>query len=252
MGLFETADAVARTTLLELLAGFFAGYAAVLVTPGPNLLAIGGISALYGLRGAAPLCAGASFGAGCLATVAFFAAGMASTMPKLEEVSRFAGGLLLGYVAIAIACRAVPQQTSSTCSGSLPISRFAAFGAGFFTAATNPLTASFFAAQFLGPLNPHQHGRDVALAIPCVVLAAFGFFLCVALLFARPVVRQSALAWHRTIRISAAALLALMALNTTLPFLTKSHLVATTAGPRQTRSTISHDISVGTPRFGLN
>jgi hypothetical protein len=64
----------------------------------------------------------------------------------------------------------------------------AAFGAGFCTAATNPLTAAF--------------------------CAALGFALLVAVLLARPRFRAAALAWHRPIRLTAALSLALMALTT--------------------------------------
>jgi threonine/homoserine/homoserine lactone efflux protein len=84
-----------------------------------------------------------------------------------------------------------------------------AFGAGFCTAATNPLTASFFAAQFVGPLAPF---KDALAIIPAlVVLVALCHFCCVAALLARPAVQRHALAWHRPIRLFAALILTLMA-----------------------------------------
>jgi threonine/homoserine/homoserine lactone efflux protein len=225
----DLSNATAGATQLSLLANFLAGYVAVLATPGPNVLAIGGIAALHGLRGAVPLCAGAALGAGCLGATAFFAAGMASAVPGFEGTSRLAGGLLLGYVAIAIARQPAPQETQQGGSAGPAISGVAAFGAGFCTAVANPLTGSFFAAQFLGPLDPRQAGTAGAWAIPCVVVFALLFFLGLASLLARPSVRRAALVWHRPVRIGAAALLAFMAVNVLRPVLAKEQFAPRTA-----------------------
>jgi threonine/homoserine/homoserine lactone efflux protein len=54
-------------------AGFAAGYAAVLATPGPNVVAIGGLAALRGFRATLPLCAGIGTGALILAVYIQFA-----------------------------------------------------------------------------------------------------------------------------------------------------------------------------------
>ncbi|RYI99613.1 MAG: hypothetical protein EON47_16260, partial [Acetobacteraceae bacterium] len=45
---------------------FLLGYLVVLATPGPNLLVIGGVAAMRGMRGAVPLCLGVALGAGAL------------------------------------------------------------------------------------------------------------------------------------------------------------------------------------------
>jgi threonine/homoserine/homoserine lactone efflux protein len=230
---------------LGLLASFVAGYAAVLATPGPNLLAIGGIAALHGLRGAVPLCAGAALGAGCLGAAALVAAGAAFGAPGFEAMARLAGSLLLGYVALTIAWRPAPQVTQHG-GASLPgISGIAAFGAGFCTAATNPLTGAFFAAQFLGPLGPGRGGTAGALAIPCVVVIALLFFLGMASLLARPVVRRAALAWHRPIRLGAAAVLTLLAMNTLWPVLSMRPVAPGPAATSSGGSALAVHIPIG-------
>ena len=95
--------------------------------------------------------------------------------------------------------------------------RTAEFGAAFCTAATNPLTAAFFAAQFLGPLSA---GGSLRVMVPVsVATAALAFFLAVAGLFARPAFRGAALAWHRPIRLTAAIALVLMAVSVATPVL---------------------------------
>jgi threonine/homoserine/homoserine lactone efflux protein len=144
---------------------------------------------------------------------------MASAIPSFEGLSRLAGGLLLGYVAIAIARQPAPQETQQAGSAVPAIRGIAAFGAGFCTAVTNPLTGSFFAAQFLGPLDPEHAGRASAWAIACVLVFALLFFLGVASLLSRPSVRRAALVWHCPIRIGAAALLAFMAVSVLRPVL---------------------------------
>ncbi|WP_159351415.1 LysE family translocator [Roseomonas harenae] len=217
----DLSNAAAGATLPSLLASFVAGYVVVLATPGPNILAVGGIAALHGLRGAVPLCAGAALGAGCLGATALFAAGMASAIPSFEGISRLAGGLLLGYVAIAIARQPAPREIKQGESAGRAIDGIAAFGAGFCTAATNPLTGSFFAAQFLGPLGPEHAGRAGAWAIACVIVVALLFFLGVASLLSQPSVRRAALIWHRPMRLGAAALLAFMAVNVLRPVVAK-------------------------------
>jgi len=88
----------------------------------------------------------------------------------------------------------------------------AAFGTGFCTAATNPLTAAFLTSQMIGPLASHPEVKAVAPAM--VALVVLGFNLVVAMLLAIPAFRTAALAWHRPVRLTAAAALVLMAVST--------------------------------------
>jgi hypothetical protein len=95
--------------------------------------------------------------------------------------------------------------------------RTAEFGAAFCTAATNPLTAAFVAAQFLGPLSA---GGSLRVMVPLsVATVALAYFLAVAGLFAHPAFRGAMLAWHRPIRVIAAVALVLMAVSIATPVL---------------------------------
>ncbi len=122
------------------LADFLLAYLLVLATPGPNMLLVGA---------AAPE-GGAGLGGG--------AAG------------RLLGAALLLWVEVSVA-RRPPLDARRLGRGG----RAAGFAAGFCTAATNPVSAAFFAAQFLGPLGAGADGGSAAvlapLAIAAVVLA---------------------------------------------------------------------------------
>jgi threonine/homoserine/homoserine lactone efflux protein len=109
-------------------------------------------------------------------------------------------------VAISVARRKPPFcGDASLTSGT----RASAFGAGFFTAAANPLTAAFFAAQLVGPL---AHAKSALAFTPAAVFAtALMFFLGVAAVLGRPSFRAAALVWHRPIRLFASGTLLLMA-----------------------------------------
>lgn len=183
---------------------FLAGYAAVLATPGPNLLAVCSMAALRGLRCAIPLCLGIALGAAALSAALLIAAAIVEA-GRWRNAGQLIGAALLGWVAFSVA-RLPPPGERDTC----PRGEAAAvFGAGFCTAAANPLTAAFFAAQFLGPLAKHR--ALMALAPIAVAATALGFFLCVAVLLARPGCRAMVLAWHRPVRLAAASVLALLA-----------------------------------------
>ncbi|MCB4825036.1 LysE family translocator [Roseicella aerolata] len=188
---------------------FLLGYLVILVTPGPNMLVVGGVAALRGVRGALPICCGIAMGAAALvASIALVAAGVTSRDPEWEVAGRWLAVGLLAWGAVFVARLRPPGETT------MPGRRsgVAAFGTGFCTAATNPLTAAFCAAQAIGPLASHP---EVLVLAPALVgMAALGFALLVAVLLARPRFRAAALAWHRPIRLTAALSLALMALTT--------------------------------------
>jgi len=192
---------------LATLASFLAGYAVILATPGPNMLVVGGVAALRGLRGAMPLCLGIAVGAGALCAVVLLTVGATSSVPGWENVGRLLGGVLLIYVAFNIARSSPPGEAAS----SRPAGRRAAFGAGFCTAATNPLTGAFFAAQFFSAFGTTTNLVLRAATVGGVVLLALGFFVGVAMLFAHPVAQHVARVWHRPIKWCATAGLALMA-----------------------------------------
>lgn len=211
----ETVCLAAESPRIQDLVGFFASYAVVLATPGPNLLAVAGIAALRGLRGVWPLCLGVGVGAGALnAALILFAFGLAADDAGWDRVARTIGALFLLYVAVSVARLQPPADKASPPAGGKQsgcgIDHATALMAGLLTAATNPLTGTFFAAWHVGCLGATPNQAALGLVTLGVCVVAFGFFLSVAVLLARPPARRAALAWHRPIRLGAAATLLLM------------------------------------------
>lgn len=193
------------------LGDFLLGYLVVLATPGPNLLVIGSVAALRGLRGTLPLCLGVALGASALSAAIAATIGAGAGNTNWNNACRLVGAALLLWVAFSVARSRPPDPAAlqQRAAGGIE------FGAAFCTAATNPLTGAFLAAQFLGPLST---GQGLRLVVPLAVAGtALGFFLLVASLFARPSFRGTALAWHRPIRFGAAIALVLMAVSVAKP-----------------------------------
>jgi threonine/homoserine/homoserine lactone efflux protein len=184
---------------------FLVGYCAVLATPGPNLFAIGTMAALHGLRGVTPLCVGVALGAGTLSAALLGTAQLISATTWWRTAGSVIGAAMLLWVAFSIGRQGPPE------SGVVPTRRreAAAVAIGFLTAVTNPVTAAFFAACFLGPLA----GRGpVLLAIPpLVTMAALSFSLGASRLLSQPAFRSALQRRHRPIRLAAAAVLVFMA-----------------------------------------
>ena len=196
-------------------AGFAVAYLAVLAAPGPNLLAIGTLAALRGLRGVAPFCLGIAAGAGVLAASLHLAAAAIAGTAGLDQAGRAVGGVLLLVIALRVPGAPAPR-TAPGPAAARPDRRAdgLAFGAGFLTAVSNPMTAAFFVAQLLGPL---AEARAAAMAVLLVPPQALAWGLRVAALFARPAARRLALAWHRPACVTAGLALALLALATLRP-----------------------------------
>ncbi|MBL6457754.1 LysE family transporter [Belnapia sp. T6] len=183
---------------------FLLAYLAILVTPGPNLLVIAGVAALRGLRGAVPICLGIALGAGTLNAALAATLGTAQLADEVAAGGRLLSAAMLLWVAFSIA-RSRPPDAARAARRA----QGAEFSAGFCTALTNPISAAFFAAQFLGPLGA------MAAVRPLVPVAVVGMALLVslgfAMLLAHPACQRAALAWHRPIRLGAALALVLMA-----------------------------------------
>lgn len=200
-----------------LLLHFALGYLAVNAVPGPNMLAIGTLAALRGLRGVLPFCLGIAAGAGLLAValrLAFALAdawteGMPAAIP-LDLAGRAAGGALLLLLALQAVTAAAPALAEGN-PVRQPLSARAAtmaFLAGCLTASSNPITAAYLAAQFLGPL---ADGRAAGLALLVVPTQAMAWGVLVAALFSRPGIRRVALAHHRLVCMLSGLALASMA-----------------------------------------
>lgn len=196
-------------------AGFIVGYAAILIAPGPNLLSIGAIAALRGLRATLPLCMGIALGASMLAVGICAAISLGRHSPMVEHVSRTAAFALLLYVAAQILFHR-PKEASKQPLELSARDAIATFLAGVSTAVTNPITAAFFASQFLGAL-PDRATRMVALGlVPCLAMA---FAVTLGFALSRPCAQRAATVWHRPIRLLAAAVLATTAIIVAVPLL---------------------------------
>src|SRR4051812_18052063 len=167
------ADAPAGRQLLE----FLLGYAAILCTPGPNLLTIGSVAAARGLRCAVPLWFGTALGAGTLSFSVLTLASAAAGGGAWPGLAHLIGAALLFLVAWSIMSPGRPTR-----GGCGQESLVAAFRAGLCPAAANLLTAAFFAAWSLDPLAAH---RGALLLVPALVVAlALAVFLPMARLLA--------------------------------------------------------------------
>jgi threonine/homoserine/homoserine lactone efflux protein len=166
---------------LDRIGEFIAGYLVVLATPGPNLIAVGGVAALRGLGGAVPLCLGISLGAGALWVTLLAAVLAAPGNARWDTAGPLIGAVRLVWLAASVARQRPPEQDAKPAKRG---DRMAAFGAGFCTAATTSLTAAFFGSQFLGPLRDAEATITVApMAIFFFVLA---FFFGLAVLMVTP------------------------------------------------------------------
>lgn len=198
-----------------LLAKFALGYLAVLAAPGPNMLAVGMLAALRGFRAVLPFCLGIATGAGSLALLLHLAFGSLVDTHGVEVAARAVGGAMLLVVALRVMRTPRPCLPAEAPSGTdRHDGGGTAFAAGFLTALTNPVTAAYCMAQFLGPLGAT---RAAWLAAPMVAGLALAFGLGVARIFGSPAARRLALAHHRAACLGAGAALAGLAALILLP-----------------------------------
>jgi threonine/homoserine/homoserine lactone efflux protein len=187
------------TTLsVALLMKFALGYFAILATPGPNMFTIGTMAALRGFRGAVPFCLGVALGAGVVAATTSLLLDAFAGSENLEMGGRIVASILLIALAYRIIC--APAQclpnTVESAEAQIRIKWGAGLGSGFCIAVTNPVTAAYCLAQFMGPLAQNNAAQ---WAIPIVGLQALLFGLLTALLFAQPYMRQMASIYHRQV-----------------------------------------------------
>lgn len=166
------------------LLSYFLAYMLVLATPGPNMLLVGGIAALRGFRRAAPLAAGLASGVGLLGCAVFLAAGLLPNGGVWSVLSPLASAALLIFLGLRTCAAKAPDGMARP-----PAASGGEVGLGLTTALCNPVSCSFFASQFLGPLG------DLPPALAALLIAATaGLALCklllVAALMARPAIRS--------------------------------------------------------------
>lgn len=89
-------------------------------------------------------------------------------------------------------------------------------GTGFFIALTNPVTAAYCFAQFIGPL---AQSNAAPWAILLVAMQALLFGLLTAALFAHPLMRHLAFTYHRPVCALSGMVLMTLGLLMLLPVL---------------------------------
>jgi len=188
----------ATTFSSALLLKFALGYFAILATPGPNMLTIGTMAALRGFRGALPFCLGIALGAGLVAGAISLLLEAFAGSHKLELVGRIVAGTLLMVLAFRIICARAPRVSDQSrfSQPELPNNWAIGLGTGFFIALTNPVTAAYCFAQFMGPL---AQSDAVPWAILLIATQALLFGLLTAALFAHPFMRNLAFTYHRPV-----------------------------------------------------
>ena len=198
------------------LTGFLFGYLLVLLAPGPNMIAIGCLAATEGLRGALPMLFGIQLGAGSLAAAVLTTGDLLDTDAFSPTLRLLAALLLLG-LAWSIACaRSAPEAAATTATAAPQRAAgesLQRFLAGYCTAASNPLTATFFAASLVALRQSGGAAPVPALAVLGGVAAMAGAcWLLLAWVMARPALRRRVLAREAAIRWVAGCFIAAMAL----------------------------------------
>ncbi|MCA3280308.1 MAG: LysE family transporter [Roseomonas sp.] len=188
----------ATTLSSALLLKFALGYFAILATPGPNMVTIGTMAALRGFRGALPFCLGIAFGAGLVAGATSLLLEAFAGSQQLEVAGRVVAGTLLMVLAFRIICARAPRVSDQSrfSPRQLPNNWAVGLGTGFFIALTNPVTAAYCFAQFIGPL---AQSDAVPWAILLIATQALLFGLLTAALFAHPFMRNVAFTYHRPV-----------------------------------------------------
>lgn len=163
---------------------FAVGYIVCLLIPGPNMIMTGGLAALRGVAGVVPFAGGLAVGVLMLGGTLWALAGLVPAHPEWDVAGRVAGAVLLVVVAAQLAFAAPPRASHAA-----RIRGGAEFTAGIATAVTNPVTAAFFAAQFLGPLGDVPFAT-IAPLLAGAAVAALGYALIVGRIFAVKAVRE--------------------------------------------------------------
>jgi threonine/homoserine/homoserine lactone efflux protein len=191
-------------------------YLPLLMVPGPNLLLVGAAVALGGPRLAAAAVLGVAAGAAALCVLVLATLEAASgTAPAWLAAARLGGAFALLWFALRLLRRQAVAGPSPCTAG--PAGCAALFVAGFWTAATNPVTAAFVAGQALGPLAEQAAARAW---LPWIIAGmALTWLGLAAALMARPACLRLVIARQRALRLVAAAVLAWSALDVLAPLL---------------------------------
>lgn len=197
------------------LTSFLFGYLLVLLAPGPNMIAIGCLAATEGLRGALPMLVGIQLGAVSLAAAVLTAGDVLGAETGSPTLRLLAGLLLLGLAWSIARKRTGPEATATAAprrAGGEGLQRFLA---GYCTAASNPLTATFFAASLVALRQSGGAAPASALVVLGGVAVMAGVCgLLLAWVMARPALRRRVLSREAAIRMVASCFITAMAVPT--------------------------------------
>lgn len=195
---------------LPVIAPFWAGYAAILIVPGPTNLMIAATTATCGFRATLALRCAIAVGA---ATQALAISQLIALTPYKGELAAIMP-VLSAILLLCIAWRMATLRPVTTVTQ--PPRRHADVIFGFLCGFTNVITASFFAAQFLYAPSPKVQGMDLGRSLdaafePALLGAGVIAFSLIsttttALLFGLPSIRQWVIRRMAAIRWSVCAL----------------------------------------------
>lgn len=173
--------------MLSILIGIWLLHAAVLLSPGANVLVVSQLAASDRARSAAYAALGVTVGAGVWATCAVLGVNaLFQAFPGLRLALQIAGGLYLLYVASGL------WRSNRTLHGRpTSVSPLAAFRLGLLTNLTNPKAALFFGSVFAASFPPAPSALLQVSAVGMIVLNALCWHLALAYLFSRERVRTA-------------------------------------------------------------
>jgi threonine/homoserine/homoserine lactone efflux protein len=170
---------------LQLYVTYFSGLFLILITPGPNIIMIGCLSALYGVRSIMPLLLGITAGQIVLA-VGFY--GIFAIIPEGPLWSAVSNALAALFMLI-IAWQLITSSAlfdSATPKKIPPITQFIS---SFITAVGNPITGLYLASQFLGPLKSIEGSTFIVLLL-LSILFEFIVYGSIGLILSHPSIRS--------------------------------------------------------------
>ncbi|WP_375691224.1 LysE family translocator [Pseudooceanicola sp. LIPI14-2-Ac024] len=156
---------------------------AAAISPGPSFVVCLRIAARDGFRTAAALALGFGLGAALWATAAM--AGLAllfQLVPALFTALKLIGAAFLIWIAISM-WRHAGDPLEMPEDGTPALTRARAFRLGFLTFATNPKTAVFFGAVFVGLVPPGTPLPWLAAIVAAIFVNETLWYLLVARLF---------------------------------------------------------------------
>ena len=170
------------------LLAFAAGYAAMLVVPGPSFAVVSQASISASRREAGLVAVGVASGASLLVLAVTSGAASLPVSGVLAEFGRLVCTLLL----LIVGYRALRRALTPRVLGHEPEKPFGGrhFAVGLMTAAANPISFAFFSSAALAARSDEASAANVFLPVGVFVMA-LGWFGLLAVLLSLPAVKRS-------------------------------------------------------------